>query len=210
VQGILEAAQATAAEIEREAVEDARHTRDEAVRRAQEHVQAVARATATLLQRVEAMDGELRALLESLRAGAGRLVADLGSVEASMGEVYDTAGRPPASAQAAELGGVEPVAQTTPPTPPAVPASRAEEAQVTAPVSAPHTEEAASTAPVPVLAPAGSAGAGGEDLDGARLVALNMALNGEPREHTDRYLADSFQLADREKLLDEVYAAIEG
>jgi hypothetical protein len=47
-----------------------------------------------------------------------------------------------------------------------------------------------------------------DDLDGARLVALNMALSGEPREQTDRYLADSFQLADRAKLLDEVYAAV--
>jgi hypothetical protein len=40
-------------------------------------------------------------------------------------------------------------------------------------------------------------------------VALNMALNGESREQADRYLADNFQLADRAKLLDEVYAAIE-
>ena len=47
------------------------------------------------------------------------------------------------------------------------------------------------------------------DIDGARLVALNMALNGEPREQADRYLAENFQLTDRAKLLDEVYAAIE-
>jgi hypothetical protein len=48
------------------------------------------------------------------------------------------------------------------------------------------------------------------DLDGARLTALNMALSGEPREKTDRYLAENFQLADREKLIAEVYAAVEG
>jgi hypothetical protein len=48
------------------------------------------------------------------------------------------------------------------------------------------------------------------DLDGARLVALNMALSGESREQADRRLADSFELADRAKLLDEVYAAVEG
>jgi hypothetical protein len=47
-------------------------------------------------------------------------------------------------------------------------------------------------------------------VDGARLIALNMALNGEPREETDRYLAENFQLADRGKLVDEVYAAVEG
>ena len=48
------------------------------------------------------------------------------------------------------------------------------------------------------------------DLDGARLIALNMALNGESRADTERYLAENFQLADRGKLVDEVYAAIEG
>jgi hypothetical protein len=51
---------------------------------------------------------------------------------------------------------------------------------------------------------------GADDLDGARLIALNMALNGEPREQADRYLAEHFDLSDREKLLDEVYAAIDG
>ena len=50
----------------------------------------------------------------------------------------------------------------------------------------------------------------GGDLDSARLVALNMALNGDSREDADRYLAENFQLADRQKLIDEVYAAVEG
>jgi hypothetical protein len=35
-----------------------------------------------------------------------------------------------------------------------------------------------------------------------------MALNGTPREETDRYLAENFNLANREALLDEVYARI--
>jgi hypothetical protein len=48
------------------------------------------------------------------------------------------------------------------------------------------------------------------DLDGARLVALNMALNGDSRQDTGRYLAENFQIAEPEQLLDEVYAAIEG
>ncbi|MCW3027755.1 MAG: DivIVA protein, partial [Solirubrobacterales bacterium] len=50
----------------------------------------------------------------------------------------------------------------------------------------------------------------GGDIDGARLVALNMALNGQSREDADRYLAAHFQSIDRLKLIDEVYAAIEG
>jgi hypothetical protein len=52
--------------------------------------------------------------------------------------------------------------------------------------------------------------ASGGDLDGARLIALNMALNGESRADTERYLAENFQIPDRLKLIDEVYAAIEG
>jgi len=56
----------------------------------------------------------------------------------------------------------------------------------------------------PADAPGRSAG-GGKD-EGARLVALNMALNGAPREETDRYLAENFELADRQAVLDDVYA----
>ena len=48
------------------------------------------------------------------------------------------------------------------------------------------------------------------DVEGARLIALNMALNGQSREETDRYLAENFDLPDRQRLLDEVYASVEG
>src|SRR5207244_2197880 len=47
------------------------------------------------------------------------------------------------------------------------------------------------------------------DVDGARLVALNMALSGESRDATERYLAEHFRLSERRALIDEVYAAIE-
>lgn len=45
------------------------------------------------------------------------------------------------------------------------------------------------------------------DGEGARLVALNMALDGEPREAAGRYLEEHFDIPERERLLDEVYAA---
>jgi hypothetical protein len=50
----------------------------------------------------------------------------------------------------------------------------------------------------------------GDDIEGARLVALNMALNGTPRDETERYLAENFQLEDRHGLLEEVYASVQG
>jgi hypothetical protein len=65
--------------------------------------------------------------------------------------------------------------------------------------------ETAKTTRAPKSAPAVA-----EEAEGARLIALNMALNGEPREATDKYLAENFDLSDRAALLDEVYASIEG
>ncbi|HEX5622389.1 MAG TPA: DivIVA domain-containing protein [Solirubrobacteraceae bacterium] len=47
---------------------------------------------------------------------------------------------------------------------------------------------------------------GGEDEAGARLIALNMALSGTPREETAAYLAEHYQLADPDALLDDVYS----
>jgi hypothetical protein len=42
--------------------------------------------------------------------------------------------------------------------------------------------------------------------EGARLLALKMALDGRPRDETAAYLRDNFELDDPEALLDEVYA----
>ena len=45
-----------------------------------------------------------------------------------------------------------------------------------------------------------------KDDEGARLIALNMALSGSSREETAAYLAEHFELADPDALLDDVYA----
>ena len=65
--------------------------------------------------------------------------------------------------------------------------------------------------PEPIEEPAGQeAGGGGDGAEGARLIALNMALNGTPRDETSRYLEENFDLEDRETILDEVYARVGG
>jgi len=43
------------------------------------------------------------------------------------------------------------------------------------------------------------------DAEGARIVALEMALRGAPRAEAERYLAEHYDLPDRQSLLDEVY-----
>jgi DivIVA domain-containing protein len=60
--------------------------------------------------------------------------------------------------------------------------------------------------PEPPVVAAPAAENGSADEAGARLIALNMALSGTPREATARYLADNYALADRDALLDDVYA----
>ena len=44
--------------------------------------------------------------------------------------------------------------------------------------------------------------------DEARLLALNMALNGAPRVEIERYLSENFDLEDPEQLLDAVYRRV--
>ena len=62
--------------------------------------------------------------------------------------------------------------------------------------------------PAPVEAAAAAAnGARSTDEAGARLVALNMALEGSPRDATGRYLSEHFELGDLGALLDDVYAS---
>jgi hypothetical protein len=218
VHSILQAAEAAAADIESQAQQgatsaredadrDAQRTREQAIEQAQAHVAAVAQATSVLLERVSSMDGEVTALVESLRTGASRLAADLAAVEANMGELYDAASgkvNAPVTtrAVAADAEQPRPAVPSPPiPSPPSPQAARPAAAAASAGAENGSTQAETSRSATP--AP------GSGDLDGARLIALNMALNGESRADVDRYLAENFQLADRQGLIDEVYAAIE-
>jgi DivIVA domain-containing protein len=48
-----------------------------------------------------------------------------------------------------------------------------------------------------------------DDEEAARLVALDMALGGTPREETAAYVAEHYALADPDRLLDDVYTRAE-
>jgi DivIVA domain-containing protein len=222
VHSILQAAETTAEDIQRQALQSARsaredadrdaaRTREDAIEQARVHVATVAQATSVLLERVASMDGEASSLVESVRAGASRLAGDLAAVEANMGELYDAA-----SGQAGSAADREPS--------PGFVHAEAADIIADAPSGLGPPAPAPAVAPSPAIVPSQATGAadspaqgsaatplaGNGDLDSARLIALNMALNGESRADADRYLAENFQLADREKLIDEVYAAIEG
>jgi hypothetical protein len=59
--------------------------------------------------------------------------------------------------------------------------------------------------PAPAAEPAPTAEAEPAAPEGARLLALKMALDGRSRDETAAYLKDNFELDDPQKLLDEVY-----
>jgi DivIVA domain-containing protein len=219
VRSIVEAAEASAAAIERgaqdealrirdDAESDARQTRDEAVGQSQEHVGNVRTATTQMLQRVDAMESELAGLVESLRTGANRLTADMSLLEGGMGDLYDAAGRVEASTPTTAAPTPPRAAASSVPPPAAAAAATDEPVEVEddeGPFVADDEAEAVEETVVVESKPAATDG----DTEGARLVALNMALNGTSRDETDRYLAENFDLADRTALLDEVYATVE-
>jgi DivIVA domain-containing protein len=231
VRSIVEAAETSAADIQRQAEDDAREirgeasaeaqsTREQATNQARDYVGRVSESTAVMLQRLDAMESELSALIEALRTGSNRLNADLQLLEGNLGELTDVASpRPrfePEQASAATPSAATPSA-ATPSTATADQVLAVEAAiEGDAPVEEAEEIEEMEAEPLEVqtvveheLEPEVS-GDGTDDTEGARLIALNMALNGTPREETDRYLAENFRLSDRRGLLDEVYASLEG
>jgi DivIVA domain-containing protein len=70
--------------------------------------------------------------------------------------------------------------------------------------------EEAAPSPPDAEPPREEAAAANGDTAAARIVALDMALSGTPRDETDRFIAEHYDLRDRAALLDEVYAAAGG
>jgi DivIVA domain-containing protein len=153
--------------------------RADAGRQAADHVARVQRAASGLLDRLDQLERELGTLLDALRAGGERLHEGLAQLHEQAREFGAAAAPPEEDFAAAAL--VEPAG--------AAPAPPPREH-----VAAPAPDESAGAAPSP-----------NGDEAGARLIALNMALSGTPREETARYLAENLGLADPDALLDDVY-----
>jgi DivIVA domain-containing protein len=223
--------------IRQDAREGAEQVRVEAVRQARDHVQRVAEAARATLERVQALDQELGGLLETVRGGAGRVAGDLGMLEASVAvlqSVADAAPAPPApappkDAPASPAPLQRPVAAQDGPALPDVPPEAAAAAAEALPAAGDPvggaTPAAPSEAPVGAVVqertrrrrarPAPDAGSGGavapaasDETEGARLIALNLALNGAPRDEAERHLRETYDLADPGALLDDVYSRI--
>jgi DivIVA domain-containing protein len=212
VRAIVEAAETSAADIQREAESEAREirqeasseakaARDQAAEQAQEYVGKVSESTNAMRERLDAMEQELGSLIDSLRAGSNRLSADLQLLEGNLNDVAD-------AVAPREQFEPEPDFEPEPepesirePEPEPEPQALPEAAELDAVASEPESAyDAGDAAPLQAA----------DDTEGARLIALNMALNGTPRDETARYLSENFQLSDAGGLLDEVYASVEG
>jgi DivIVA domain-containing protein len=220
VRAIVEAAETSASDIQRQAEEDAAEiraeaadeattTREQATDQARQYVGKVSESTAVMLQRLDAMESELSALIESLRTGSNRLNADLQLLEGNLNEVSEAVAPRPRFER--EPDAPEPVVEPEPELAPSDEAEYETEAEAGDFEDTGEVEELASVEEVEVdVVAVDGAADGDDDTEGARLIALNMALNGTPREETDRYLAENFQLGDRGALLDEVYSSVQG
>jgi len=182
VRTIIEAAEASAAGIRASATAEAR-----------EHVARVAEAADGLRARIDALEGDLTGVIGALRTGAQRLRADLDDLLEATGRLAaaDTEG-------AATPVGVAPAALGT---------TLGETAAAADPVEEEVGEEPALAA-VEETTESGVSPLVGRSTDAvaARIVALQWAMDGRPREETDGYLAEHYDLPDRAALLEQVYA----
>jgi DivIVA domain-containing protein len=177
VQKILEAAESAADQLRADAGEEAR-----------EHIHRVSTAARELLERLGAMHDELGSMMDRLREEAGRLSAELRTLERDVVELA-----PPMEEDEEPEPVVpepEPVADVPEPEEPVegTPETAAGKAR----------SKRGRAKPEPEAKP--------DDEEAARLVALDMALAGTPRDETEQYLAEHYTLADPGAILDDVYA----
>jgi hypothetical protein len=181
-----QSAAASAAEKVRAILEAAEQSaaalRAEAAEEIDEQLEHAHAVAARLSERAEQIERSLENLADSVREEVSALKADLEELRA-VGEGVGER-RVPAERPPQPPTEPRPEPRPAPPTEPAEPEPAAEE-----PVS-----------PLPA----------GDGHEGARVIALNMALSGSPRDETARYLSENFELDDPEALLDEVYARVSG
>jgi cell division septum initiation protein DivIVA len=186
---ILEAAEHSRSRIEEQAGEAAAAKQAETSSQAKEaleaaksdaagHIGYVVEHTTAMRERLDAVGREMAAVLDAVRAGAGRLEDHLAGLQARVAEL---------SAKAA-VSPEEPAPMPAP----ADGGLAAGERDADTPAQDGDGVDASAANPV----------------ETARLIALNMALSGAPREATDRYIAENFELPDREGLVDDVYGSI--
>ena len=234
---IQEQAEAEAKRIVDDSSQRARETREKADADAMERVQNAEESTNKMLERTSSVEGEIDRLLGEMRSAAGSLVENLRNSAQGLNQELTAIREEFVVVREARLepgrAGGAPAADTAAREPvitfgdedeagpadaePEVVAEVEEETAVRDVVPEPEespiaeaAEEAEEAAAEEAPAEASRGGRSIRGAEGARLIALNMALNGTPRDETARYLEQNFDLEDQDSLLDEVYARVGG
>jgi DivIVA domain-containing protein len=192
VKKILEAAEKLGADIEKKAREEGEKIAAEARKKGEEIVERARKQSATEERRAERAGERLK-----------RANSELGRLRELLAGLQPVTADEPSEAETAVVEEGDKAAAATAhgePTDAAPEQAAAEKVAQESPAEAAH--EAA-----PEKAAAGGEAAGQQgDGEGARLIALNMAMTGTPREETARYLQENFDLEDPEAILDDAYS----
>ena len=179
VRAIFEAAERSAEEIKRQSERKAKAISEAATERARQI-------------RSEAVD-QARQELAGISQGTDDLIQDLENRIRELASLVEGL-RSDADRLVGDLTQLERVGEPAPPPVAAVPEPEPE----------PDAAEATAEGRAAIRATAPFAG----EPDEARLLALNMALNGAPRVEIERYLSENFDLEDPEQLVDAVYRRV--
>src|SRR3954452_17855345 len=157
---------------------------------ASSQVQRILEAAETTAEQLRADAGEeAREHVHRVSTAARELLERLGAMHDELGSMMDRL-REEAGRLSAELRTLErDVVELAPPV---------EEDEEPEP-------EPVAVEPEPEPAPEPEPQAKPDDEESARLVALDMALAGTPRDETEQYLAEHYTLADPGAILDDVY-----
>jgi DivIVA domain-containing protein len=157
--------------------------RDSATQDARGHVARVAEAADVLRERIDALERELTSILGTLRGGADRLRSELEAIADVTGRLA-AAGAPSSADIAPDVLG----------------ATLGEIAEQ------PVDDEVGEEPPGAAVEEASAKPAErSTDVLGAKIVALQWATEGRPREAAERHLAEHFDLPDRAAVLDAAY-----
>lgn len=209
VQSIVEAAEHSAREIEEQAQQDARRVAQETDAQRAEHLREAQATAEQLIARAGEVQRQVDQILAQLQQAAQQVTAGLEDGAAAVRADLEAMRNELGSTHMAPAGVPAPAPIETPE--PTLEHEAAEIAQIPEePADEPGPPDAEpevdGTQPTPAEPRAGAA----PSSEGARLIALNMALSGTPREETARYLEENFDLADQDELLDDVYARAGG
>lgn len=169
------------------AAEQVRAIVEAAERETEAQLRRVQGAADGLAERADEIERELERLAEGVRDAIRALREDLRELRGGAAAPADRAPEP--VAKGATVAHAEPPEEIKPA------AERSEAAELGAAAATAAAEGGAAAAP---------------RNEGARVIALNMALNGSSREETAAYLAENFELDDPDALLDDVYARAGG